>query len=50
MFGTDIRDGGLDASPDGGNDTVKIVGGDTSCAKDVAIGKVLRCEVADGKF
>jgi hypothetical protein len=50
MFRADIRDGGLDASPDCGNDAVEVVGRHTSCTKDVAIGKVLRCEVADGEF
>jgi hypothetical protein len=50
MFGTDIRDGGLDTSPDSGNHAIEVIGGNTSCTKDVAIRKVLRCKVADGKF
>ena len=50
MLRTDIRDGGLNAATDCSNDAIEVVGSYTSCTKDVAIRKVLRSQVADGKF
>jgi len=50
VSGLDVGAGGLDGGAGGAADAVEVCGGDTSGAEDVAVGEVLRCEIADWEF
>lgn len=46
----DVGAGALDRATDGLDDTPQVVCGDAACTEDVAVGKVLRSQVADGQL
>jgi len=48
--GLDVGTGGLNGGAGGRADAIEVGRGDAARAEDVAVGKVLGCEVADGEF